>query len=122
MTSMSRARFPARRDDGSFAVAAEFLAPGVVPERVRARLDDSIALRSARDHLPFDTEFAARPEVSGRGDAIWVEFRGRPGATLWKDWLVALSRDLEESGDGLRLVGFHDLVSGSAHPSWPLSG
>jgi hypothetical protein len=117
---MSGARFPAKRDDGSFSVAAQYEAAAeITVSSVQTELERLVQRMSECSHVfSFEDEFTSMPVAEARDDLIEVVFHGRPGSSLWKDRLVALCLDLDKSISGLKRLGFRDLVSGRPHPSW----
>jgi hypothetical protein len=102
-------RFPAKRPDGTFTIAAAFDGPPGAAVRVKQAVQDSIRVRIGRNYGVFDAEFSALPTVELRGDEVLVIFDGRRDAVLWKDWLVAITEDVSRDVDGVHLIEFRDL-------------
>ncbi|MFN2544153.1 MAG: hypothetical protein ABR600_06225 [Actinomycetota bacterium] len=115
------ARFPTRRDDGTFTVVACFQLDK--PARVRdlvERLDRFIRERGGLEAAKLLREFGSVPRIEGVGEDVGVVFEGRADAAAWKDWLVMLTSDLAEL-EGVRFTAFQDQVSDRLHPLWPLN-
>ncbi len=112
---MKQPTFPAKRRDGSVAVAARFAEVG--PETIE-RLEVFIAgwLRGVSRYADLSRDLIESPYVMVEHEFTHVVFEGKPGARLWKDWMIFLTRDLAESSFGLTFLCFYDLVSGVAHP------
>ncbi len=115
MTEQQR-RFPATTADGSFKVAARFEGPVEAVEAVQAAVTESIQTRTDRDGADIENAFASRPYVVRDGDTILVIFEGKLDVRHWKDWMVAITHDVDLALDNVQFRGFHDLVSGRRHP------
>src|SRR5437763_14577675 len=116
------ARFPTRREDGSFTVAALFQINHTSQAQALAeRLNRTIRDRLRDDSARLRQEFASMPRLERPGEnTIAMVFEGRSDAALWKDWMVMLTREVAEA-EGARFVAFEDRVSGQLHPPWPIS-
>ena len=109
---MAERRFPRERDDGTVSVAAQFtlLDEGGAEDAERAVADWNGA--HGADALADLTEeplFELRDERR-----FTVSVTARPGSRNWKDWLVWVTRSVEQAGAG-RFDGFIDLVTGKKH-------
>jgi len=107
---MTEARFPKRRDDGSFTLVARFAASetdmsvvDLVRDYVSAwtranrawvRIWRSDVIQEER--LEFLAEFSSDPrvEVGDDGHRLSIVLEGRPSAGRWKDWAVFLVDEL----------------------------
>lgn len=106
-------KVPLLRPDGSFSIAARFESISGRVDEVRSAVARSIETRERREGVSFDAAFVSTPEVRLSDDTILVVFEGRPGGLMWKDWLVAVTRDVEISLDGVDFRGFFDMVAGT---------
>jgi hypothetical protein len=115
---VNRPLFPAKRDDGSFAVAARFSLIGTTSVKtVEDRVTDWVRRKTVDDHVDLSNDLAVSPQVAVIGpDTLYVVFEGKPGSKLWKDWMVAVTQDLMALSD-LTFEGFYDLVTNSPHPA-----
>lgn len=104
--------FPATRPDGTFTVAARFAGEAEALDDVQAEVAKSIRTRTERDGAVFESAFASSPRVERDGDTILVIFEGLPEAKFWKDWLVAVTQDVDHAIEGVRFSEFFDLVAG----------
>jgi hypothetical protein len=100
------------RPDGTFTIAARFDASARLLENIRAEVTNSIETRTRRDNVSFDAAFVSSPRVEIDGETVLIIFDGRAGARLWKDWLVAVTRDVDTALDDVSFRGFYDLVAG----------
>jgi hypothetical protein len=110
VTQMPRA-FPAIKPDGTFTVASRFVGPAEALVDVQAEVTKSVQ-RIEGGGAAFDSEFGSSPRVERDGDTILVIFEGKSDAKLWKDWLVAVTQDVERALDNVRFSEFYDLVAG----------
>jgi hypothetical protein len=114
------ARFPERRQDGTFTVLARLSVER--PDAVRGvteRLRRIIEERTRGDTTLLLRDFSSLPRVESlSATTVDVTFDGLANSALWKDWVVALIRGLEDL-PGVRFLAFRDLVSGREHPTWP---
>jgi hypothetical protein len=116
---VSTVRFPKRRDDGSFAVIAEFTTSdttiiSLVNDFVKAWIrvnhswiriwrSDSIE----EEYLDFYREFSSDPRVEVESEgAFCVVFEGRPSATRWKDFAVYMVKDISTVFPEVKFVKF----------------
>jgi len=115
-------QFPQRRADGSFAVRAKFTTDGpsvahlvrdyvdcwVRSNRVWVRIWRSDVISEER--LEFASEFASDPTVewdaTGADGAFSIRFECVAAASMWKDWIVRLARDIEVVFPEVRNTGF----------------
>ncbi len=128
------ARFPHRKDDGSFSIQLDFesqatVESGRVDDWLRQWLADNspwIRLwRGAegkvvkRDTMRFMDAFLREPKciLSKRGCVI-IQLDGRSTDLFWKDWMVRMIEDVGAGELGLRFVRARNSVS----PSEPSEG
>ena len=116
-------RFPERRDDGSFVVVAIFeIDRPQAEEALAQQLQLTVAKRGGSEGERLLSEFATLPELERlEGETLGVVFEGRADAQVWKDWLVLVTRELEEV-EGTHFVAFEDRVARRRHLTWPPAG
>jgi hypothetical protein len=117
---MTEARFPKRRDDGSFVVfvrfstsddaisslVVDYLKAWVRANKTWIRIWRSDSIEEER--LEFDSEFLSLPrvETDPEGGFLRVVLEGRPSATRWKDWAAFMVGDLSKTFPELQFIGF----------------
>ncbi len=118
---MTEIKFPRKRDDGSFTIAASFSTPdektvALVREYLgawtRANKTWTRIWRSetiCEERLEFDEEFSAEPTLERGVDALRfaIVLQGRTSARRWKDWLVFLTDDLCKVFPEIKFEGFN---------------
>jgi len=113
-------RFPELRDDGTFTVRARFRAQR--PDAaVRLEQHVRLAVQRRTEDRPeiFLRDFMSLPRVErATPETLDVVFDGRSGSRLWKDWVIALTQEVEML-EGVHFLTFQDGVSGRQHPGWP---
>ncbi|MFZ5895026.1 MAG: hypothetical protein ACOY0T_28460 [Myxococcota bacterium] len=117
---MTEARFPKKRDDGSFTVLALFstsdenvvpLVRAYVEAWVRANQTWTRIWRSnciEVERLEFSSEFASEPRVEDGNEKLRfaIVFDGRPSALRWKDWIAFLLDELRRVFHEIKFEGF----------------
>jgi hypothetical protein len=108
---MADVRFPEKREDGSFTVAARFAvsdAGGIAPlvrdyvaawtqaNRSWTRIWRADVVRE--EYLEFSADFSTDPFVEAGAGAtmLAILLEGKPMAHHWKDWAVRLVDDLSK--------------------------
>src|SRR5215470_7253138 len=91
------ARFPHRRDDGSFCVEIFLRFESEAPEQLSTRISTWLRVWVGRNQhstwfaedVAYEDEFAGQPSDVELGDGV-LRFRMecQPNARWWKDWLV----------------------------------
>jgi hypothetical protein len=107
--------FPATTADGSFKVAACFEGPIEAVEAVQAAVTKSIQTRTDQDGADIENVFASRPSVDRDDDTILVIFEGKLDPSRWKDWMLAVTHDVDDALHNVQFSGFYDLVAGRPH-------
>jgi hypothetical protein len=124
---MNRAKFPARKDDGSFCVEIGLSVVRAGDNNLKSNIRDWIAAdwmprnlvwkrewrtggslgTISEQALNYQSEFMGAPEIVGY-DASVLQIRvvGRESAKFWKDWLISrflpdLKAKFPEVGDQL---------------------
>lgn len=120
---MRQAKFPTRRADGSVSVAGRFNFGGqVAADAAAAKVRSWIAEREA-ETIELTEDLASAPYIVVRDDSTFdVVFEGRPGQPRWKDWMVALTRELASTVSNVRFDCFYDLVGDVRHPGSGIPG
>ena len=113
---MSQQRFPARRPNGTFSVAARFSLPDLESlDRLIAFVSGWVVATSR--YTAMLKELASPPQVVVGSESLDVVFEGLTHARQWKDWMVFLVQDVTASNPGIRLLSFYDLVADAPHPA-----
>jgi hypothetical protein len=114
---MNDSVFPQRRADGSFSVAIRYLVSQEDAVRAAQSRVSGWMQRKILDGLDVTTEFSQPPRVD-RIDpqTMQIVLNCPQSSVLWKGLMVELAQDLSTI-DGIRRLGFWDLVTGLAHPA-----
>ena len=113
---MSQQRFPARRPNGTFSVAARFSRPDLESlDRLVAFVSGWVVATSR--YTAMLKELASPPQAVVGSESVDVVFEGLSHARQWKDWMVFLVQDVTASNPGVRLLSFYDLVADAPHPA-----
>ncbi|GIH02979.1 hypothetical protein Rhe02_10460 [Rhizocola hellebori] len=68
-------------------------------------------------HVDMDREFVRAPFVDAPDPStMQVIFDCRPSAVLWKGLMIEVVNQLD-SAEGIRRIGFWDLITNLAHPA-----
>jgi hypothetical protein len=119
---MIETKFPRRREDGTFSVAARFAVVG--PSATLLRLVEEYVAAWARanqtwvriwrsnviheERLSFSEDFLGDPRVEVGSDrsSLSIVLEGRQASRRWKDWLAYLVADVSKIFSELTFVKF----------------
>jgi hypothetical protein len=115
---MSVARFPTKRDDGTVSVAARFTFDARAAVGAAESLVKDWVVRRVAERINLAEDLATDPYVVVRSDdTLDVVFEGRPGRSLWKDWMVAITEEMTSTVPSVKFACFYDLVGDIEHPA-----
>ncbi len=116
---MNGARFPSKRDDGTFSVSARFsISEPQLRELVEAIVSSWVRKRVSEEDVVIGNDLLSEPRVVGiDAQRLDVVFEGGPQSRRWKDWMVAVVQELTSSIQGVSFEGFYDLVANAPHPA-----
>jgi hypothetical protein len=111
---MGKPLWPVEKDDGSVSVGGRVATAGGA-ETLDA-LRRFVAEWNAEHATVVGRDLSTPPYIEPvDGGTVEVVFDGRPNNKMWRDWMVVVTRALDES-DRFEVLGFNDRVSGRFRP------
>ena len=105
---MTSAQFPERRPDGSFTVASRF---AVVDAARRNQLATEVALAMrtlVQRGVDVERELDGAPWLDeAEPGTVDLVFEVKSGSMLWKDCMVAVTKDIDRLANGIQFQRFY---------------
>lgn len=97
--------FPRCRAESGLGVTVRFTASGTEAAAARAAISRWTQRNDNGSNPRFGLDFLDGPRVTQDDQGICVTFERTASSRRWKDWLVSLVREVQESSDGITFTG-----------------